>query len=41
MCGAISVPCETKGCDRYTKEVYCGKCKAKQIIDFYENQPKW
>ncbi len=28
MCGAISVPCETEGCDRYTKEVICSQCKA-------------
>ena len=27
MCGAISVPCETEGCERFTKEVYCSQCK--------------
>jgi len=30
MCGAISVPCETENCERYTKEVYCQKCKANR-----------
>ena len=27
MCGAISVPCETEGCERFTKEAFCSRCK--------------
>jgi len=28
MCGAISTPCATEGCDNFTKEVHCFKCLA-------------
>ena len=41
MCGAISVPCATEGCDKYTKEVYCFKCKAKEIMKMFDNLPRY
>lgn len=28
MCGAISTECETEGCERFTKDVYCLQCEA-------------
>ena len=28
MCGAIPTPCEMENCTRFTKEVYCYRCKA-------------
>ena len=31
MCGAISTPCQTEGCERYTKEVYCFQCETNMM----------
>jgi hypothetical protein len=28
MCGAISTPCATEGCEAFTKEIHCLQCQA-------------